>query len=152
MIKKTKTEADKWKLHPKNPSVAPSVDVYNNQSSQSLSLWSWREILECLLQAMKYRAQQLPNHTTCDIISRPPQDGVRIMWTNGFTFHSRTSICQKLPADFEENSLLYNNKWLDSEKAQLPAQLNRKYRQNATVLSSTIQLHCQWQWGKMCGD
>jgi len=50
MIKKTKPEADKYKLHPKNPSVAPSVDIYNNQSSQLLSLWSWREKLECLLQ------------------------------------------------------------------------------------------------------
>jgi hypothetical protein len=39
-IKKTKAEADKCKLHHKNLSVAPSMDVYNNHSSQSLSLRS----------------------------------------------------------------------------------------------------------------
>jgi hypothetical protein len=38
--KETKAEADKCKLHHKNLSVAPSMDVYNNHSSQSLSLWS----------------------------------------------------------------------------------------------------------------
>jgi hypothetical protein len=132
--------------------LAPSVDVYNNQSSQSLSLRSWREKTGVLIiRQWNTEHRNLPDHT-CDTISRPPQDGVGMMRTNGFIVHSRTLICQKLPADFEESLLFYNNKWFNSEKAQLPPELNRKYRQNATVLSSTIQLHCQWQWGKICGD
>jgi hypothetical protein len=57
---KTKAEADR-KLHLKNLSVAPRMDVHNKESSKSLNLSSQRENLQCLLQDNEiYRGQQLP--------------------------------------------------------------------------------------------
>jgi hypothetical protein len=76
----TKAEADKCRLHPKNISMAQSMNVSKNYKKKLLSLCTSGENLECQLHVrqLNRKHENLPSHTSCVIISRPVQIGVHI--------------------------------------------------------------------------
>ena len=128
-IKATKAEADKRKLHPKNLSMAPSMNVYNNYSSKSLSPCSWRKKLECLLQENEVQGTQ-----TCQITqhvaSYQGHHRLGCAWCEqiGSLLTTELWFARKCQQILKKSLLLYNNKWLDFRKRTITSLAEQKIR------------------------
>jgi hypothetical protein len=77
---------------------------------------------------IKYKARELcKSHITQHHFKASTGWCVRMTRRNGFSLRKRTSLCHRLPADFEEKLVAFQRHVIGvRKKAHLPSQTNRK--------------------------